>query len=156
MGTTKCRIPLGLFYGHTTLLPNDIPGGLAHGPTPPEVAILTPVNVQTHLSVLSYLLEDIGCRYQLACAKLRRLLEPLLKPEISSIDHISYYLPKGKERNKLGLNNCTDQTILAAYQVNTFTMHICACIYAHVNDSTCGFFNNYYSINQSQTDSSQY
>lgn len=111
MGSTKCRIPLGLFYGHTALLPNDIPS-----PIGGEVRNLSPVNATTHLAVLSHLLEDIGCRYQLACAKLRRLLEPLLKPEISAIDHISYYLPKGKERNKLGLNSSSDQTILCAYQ----------------------------------------
>ena len=122
MGTTKCRIPLGLFYGHTTLLPNDIPASISTTTesSPAEVSILTPVNVATHLSVLSYLLEDIGCRYQLACAKLKRLLEPLLAPEISPIDHISYYLPKGKERNRLGLNSLNDQIILAAYQVRTF------------------------------------
>lgn len=122
MGTTKCRIPIGLFYGHTTVLPSDLPVG-SESPTSPDLAILNPVNISTHLSVLSYLVEDIGCRYQLSCAKLRRLLEPLLKPEISSIDHISYYLPKGKERNKLGLNNNSDQTILASYQVILLTFY---------------------------------
>ncbi|CAG7831421.1 unnamed protein product, partial [Allacma fusca] len=59
---------------------------------------------------------DIGCRYQLACTKLKRLLEHLLKTEISSLDHISFYLPKGKERNQLGLNSHSDQGILLAYQ----------------------------------------
>jgi baculoviral IAP repeat-containing protein 6 len=113
MGTTKCRIPIGLFYGHTTVLPSDVS---CEANITADISILNPVKIQTHLTVLSYLVEDIGCRYQLACTKLRRLLEPLLKPELSSIDHISYYLPKGKERNKLGLNNSTDQTILCAYQ----------------------------------------
>jgi baculoviral IAP repeat-containing protein 6 len=114
MGTTKCRIPLGMFYGHTTVLPNDIRSGST---VPDDVPILNAVNVQANLSVLSYLVEDIGCRYQLACSKLRKLLEPLLKPEISALDHISYYLPKGKERNRLGLNNTSDQVILSSYQV---------------------------------------
>jgi len=26
MSTTKCRIPLGMFYGHTAILPSDIRG----------------------------------------------------------------------------------------------------------------------------------
>ena len=115
MGTTKCRIPVGMFYGHTVVLPSDL-GRTAT--IPPEVQVLSPVNIQSHLSVLASLVEDIGCRYQLACSKLKRLLEPLLKPEISALDHISYYLPKGKERNRLGLNSSADQGILVAYQVH--------------------------------------
>ena len=114
MGTTKCRIPVGMFYGHTVVLPTDI-GRASSVPT--DVPVLTAASVQSHLSVLASLVEDIGCRYQLACSKLKRLLEPLLKPEISALDHISYYLPKGKERNKLGLNTSADQIILVAYQV---------------------------------------
>jgi len=132
MGTTKCRIPLGMFYGHTTVLPSDIRVGTK---VPDYVPVLSPGNIQAHLSVLSYLVEDIGCRYQLACSKLRKLLEPLLKPEISALDHISYYLPKGKERNKLGLNNSSDQVILSSYQV-------CYCIklYDSVVYPTCFSF----------------
>jgi len=115
MGTTKCRIPLGMFYGHSTILPSDLRS--TEGNMPADVAVLSPANVQAHLSVLSYLVEDIGCRYQLACTKLRRLLEPLMKPDISPLDHMSYYLPKGKERNKLGLNTSSDQAVLSSYQV---------------------------------------
>lgn len=33
---------------------------------------------QTQLTVLSSVVEDIGCRYSLACSKLRSLLNPLL------------------------------------------------------------------------------
>ncbi|CAG7720785.1 unnamed protein product [Allacma fusca] len=116
MGTTKCRIPVGMFYGHTVVLPTDLGRASTMANFPPEVTVLSPINIQGHLSVLSSLVEDIGCRYQLACTKLKRLLEPLLKPEISSLDHISFYLPKGKERNKLGLNSHSDQGILLAYQ----------------------------------------
>ncbi|CAL8111027.1 unnamed protein product [Orchesella dallaii] len=114
MGTTRCRIPLGMFYGHSTVLPSDLRS--TEGNTPADVTMLSPTNVQAHLSVLSYLVEDIGCRYQLACTKLRRLLEPLMKPDISRLDHMSYYLPKGKERNKLGLNTSSDQAVLSSYQ----------------------------------------
>lgn len=78
-----------MFYGHTAILPSDIQSGAN---LPEDVAILNPVNVQAHLSVLSYLVEDIGCRYQLACSKLRRLLEPLLKPEISPLGTINFML----------------------------------------------------------------
>ncbi len=84
MGTTKCRIPLGMFYGHSTILPSDLRSNSPESisSVPGDVTVLTPTNVQGHLSVLSYLVEDIGCRYQLACTKLRRLLEPLMKPDI--------------------------------------------------------------------------
>lgn len=110
-----------MFYGHSAILPSDVrscPENSAPNNTSTvDVAVLTSDRVSAHLSVLSYLVEDIGCRYQLACTKLRRLLEPLMKPEISPLDHMSYYLPKGKERNKLGLNSTNDQAVLSAYQV---------------------------------------
>lgn len=116
MGTTKCRIPLGMFYGHTTILSSDLRASSDSASVPNDVTVLTPTSVQTHLSVLSYLIEDIGCRYQLACTKLRRLLESLMKPDMSPLDHMSHYLPKGKERNKLGMQGSQDQAVVSSYQ----------------------------------------
>jgi len=115
MATNKCRIPVGMFYGHSAVLESDFRSEA--GNTPTNIPVLTASNIQAHLTILSYLVEDIGCRYQLACSKLKRLLDPLIKPEITSLDHVTYYLPKGKERSKLGLNNSSDQTILNSYKV---------------------------------------
>jgi len=42
-----------------------------------------------------------------------------MKAELTAIDHISYYLPKGKERNRLGLNSVSDQAVLSSYQVSS-------------------------------------
>lgn len=39
---------------------------------------MTSLAFQTQLTVLSSVVEDIGCRYSLACSKLRSLLNPLL------------------------------------------------------------------------------
>lgn len=65
MGNTKCKIPIGMFYGHTTILPSDLSTSDTNDAG--DICPLSPTNIQAHLSVLSYLVEDIGCRYQLAC-----------------------------------------------------------------------------------------
>ena len=116
--TSKCRIPVGMFYGHSAVLSSDL--RLETIQIPAEVVVLTPDSIHAHLSILSHLVEDIECRYRLACSKLKRLLEPFMKTEISSLDHVTYYLPKGKERTKLGLSSSADQNILSSYQVRIY------------------------------------
>lgn len=70
--SSQCRIPVGAFYGHTLILPWQLQGSL------PPPGIVNKLSAQTQLTVLSSVVEDIGCRYSLACSKLRSLLNPLL------------------------------------------------------------------------------
>ncbi|GAB6020665.1 hypothetical protein CHUAL_003335 [Chamberlinius hualienensis] len=79
MGTTKCRIPMGVFYGYTTVPPwieSDDNVKL-------EQSSESTSKLQVHLNVLCLLLEDIHCRYSLLCDKLQSLLAPFSAAECS-------------------------------------------------------------------------
>ncbi|XP_064112985.1 baculoviral IAP repeat-containing protein 6-like isoform X2 [Macrobrachium nipponense] len=70
--SSQCRIPVGAFYGHTLILPWQMQ------PSQPQLGVVNKITAQTQLTVLGSVVEDIGCRYSLACSKLRSLLNPLL------------------------------------------------------------------------------
>ncbi|XP_069180397.1 baculoviral IAP repeat-containing protein 6 isoform X6 [Procambarus clarkii] len=83
--SSQCRIPVGAFYGHTLILPWQLQPGQPH-PT-----LMNKVSAQTQLTVLGSVVEDIGCRYSLACSKLRSLLNPLLmSPTAPTGPHTSF------------------------------------------------------------------
>ncbi|KAK7067356.1 hypothetical protein SK128_014936 [Halocaridina rubra] len=70
--SSQCRIPVGAFFGHTLILPWQMKPGHSN------LGVVSKVSAQTQLTVLGSVVEDIGCRYSLACSKLRSLLNPLL------------------------------------------------------------------------------
>ncbi|XP_044731226.1 baculoviral IAP repeat-containing protein 6 [Chrysoperla carnea] len=71
MSTTRCKIPIGNFYGHMIVLPEDVVEE-CNSIIPDQYEI----NIQNNY--LLQLLEDINCRYTLSCSKLRDLLDPYL------------------------------------------------------------------------------
>lgn len=87
MSTSRCRIPTGCFYGHLVVLPEDVP---------PEQTVdlhhYITTDLDRHLAVLSKLHEDVGCRYSLACSKLKDLLRPHLMSDTPNACHLSAYM----------------------------------------------------------------
>ncbi|XP_069689782.1 baculoviral IAP repeat-containing protein 6 isoform X2 [Periplaneta americana] len=109
MSTTRCKIPVGSFYGHIVILPGECYSEKS------EVQGLSETNIQAQLTVLSALFEDIHCRYSLACAKLHEFLTPLLTSEIPNVVHMHHYLQKGRDIEKY-YPSPEGQKILSAYQ----------------------------------------
>lgn len=111
MSTTRCRIPVGYFYGHLIVLPEE------GAPDQAQSSSSTIVNdLENQLNVLSMLLEDVNCRYSLACSKLKDLLHPLLTSGISNTSHLSTYMNIMKEGVST-TNNSENAKIFNAYQV---------------------------------------
>ncbi|CAL4062959.1 unnamed protein product, partial [Meganyctiphanes norvegica] len=75
--SSQCRIPVGAFYGHSLILPWQLHPTQIQA-SHPHIGLINKHSAQTQLTVLSSVVEDIGCRYSLACSKLRSLLQPLL------------------------------------------------------------------------------
>ncbi|XP_071454170.1 dual E2 ubiquitin-conjugating enzyme/E3 ubiquitin-protein ligase BIRC6 [Hetaerina americana] len=110
MSTTRCKIPVGSFYGHIVLLPGD------SYTEKNDSIVLQEYNIKAQLSILSALFEDIHCRYSLACARLQDLLDPLLASETPNVVHMHTYLQRKRDIDK-GLPLSDDaQKITSAYQ----------------------------------------
>ncbi|XP_039282031.1 baculoviral IAP repeat-containing protein 6 isoform X3 [Nilaparvata lugens] len=107
MSTTKCKIPIGSFFGHMVLLPGE-----DYAEKTSLVQNMTEENTQNQIQVLSALFEDVQCRYSLACSKLENLVTPLLSSESPNVGHMYNYLHKVKETT----NNLETQKITTAYQ----------------------------------------
>ncbi|XP_072390491.1 dual E2 ubiquitin-conjugating enzyme/E3 ubiquitin-protein ligase BIRC6 [Diabrotica undecimpunctata] len=111
MSTVRCRIPLGYFYGHITVMPDEIC---------PDIAQTSTNNAPTsdldkQLEILSKLFEDISCRYSLACSKLKELLQPFIVSDMKNAAHLATYMNILKDRNGTG-NNAEHNKIFGAYQ----------------------------------------
>lgn len=67
------------------------------------------------------MLEDIHCRYALACSRLRELLSPLLQAETPNAAHMHCYLQRTRDMDRqLSFNlDSTNQKVFSAYQVCT-------------------------------------
>ncbi|XP_063222017.1 baculoviral IAP repeat-containing protein 6 isoform X2 [Bacillus rossius redtenbacheri] len=109
MNTTRCKIPVGSFYGHVVVLPGEGDSESC------SVQGISDSNMQTQLMLLSALFEDTHCRYSLACAKLQDLLSPLLNAETPNVVNMYHYLQKDKEIDKM-YPSADTQKILVAYQ----------------------------------------
>lgn len=112
MSTMRCRIPLGYFYGHIVVLPEEVPQELA-----PNVLQLSCTDLEKQLNILSKLFEDISCRYSLACSKLKELLHPFLIADMKNVLHLYTYMDISKDR-MLGITNVEHSKIFNAYQVS--------------------------------------
>ncbi|CAH1128208.1 unnamed protein product [Ceutorhynchus assimilis] len=114
MTTTRCRIPLGYFYGHVVILPEEIPN---------DINIKPPVtDYEKNLTVLSKLLEDISCRYSLACSKLKDYLQPFLVADMKNTIHLSAYINILKNKG-LNVTNPEHNKILTAYHETLAYQH---------------------------------
>lgn len=110
MSTSRCKIPIGYFYGHLIVLPEDIP--------PEQSADLKNIittDLDKHLSVLSKLYEDVSCRYSLACSKLKDLLHPYLMSDIPNSSHLSAYMNIIRDKGSC-VTDVENSKIFTAYQ----------------------------------------
>ncbi|KAK4884383.1 hypothetical protein RN001_000654 [Aquatica leii] len=110
MSTTRCRIPVGYFYGHLIVLPEEV--GVDQ--IQMSSSAIT-VDLENQLNVLSMLLEDVNCRYSLACSKLKDLLHPFLTSGITNASHLSAYMNIMKE-SVTNTTNSENSKVFAAYQ----------------------------------------
>lgn len=85
--STRCRIPIGQFFGHILVLDHD---GYAD-PIMKYIRSKT-VNLAGQMRALGALYEDVRCRYALAASKLQQLLEPLADGQLSNVAHMQSYL----------------------------------------------------------------
>uniref|UniRef100_T1IPT5 Dual E2 ubiquitin-conjugating enzyme/E3 ubiquitin-protein ligase BIRC6 n=1 Tax=Strigamia maritima TaxID=126957 RepID=T1IPT5_STRMM len=107
MSTTRCRIPIGMFFGHTFILPWE---DKTRSEDAGNIHEQTEAQLQPQLTALSSLLEDIHCRYSLSCDKLFNLLSPLVPTEYDSVSHTHFYLHREKDKPSE-----EDQRIITAY-----------------------------------------
>lgn len=112
MTTIKCKIPIGSFFGHTMILPGEC------GPENALIPMLSDSSLQAQISVLGSLLEDIHCRYALACSRLRELLSPLLQAETPNAAHMYCYLQRARDMDRqISFNlDTSNQKVFSAYQ----------------------------------------
>lgn len=92
MSATRCRLPMGSFYGHVVILDKDSYAD------PVMKLVKSKMNyIKTQLKVLNAFYEDTHCRYCLSSSKLSELLQPLLKSDNSNMSHMQSYLNHIKE-----------------------------------------------------------
>ncbi|XP_058461839.1 baculoviral IAP repeat-containing protein 6 isoform X2 [Malaya genurostris] len=94
MSATRCRIPMGSFYGHIVILDRECYGD-------PVMKYLKnkKSNLPAQVKILKALYEDVHCRYCLSSSKLMDLLQPLINSESSNIAHMQAFLNRIKENN---------------------------------------------------------
>ncbi|KAJ8958619.1 hypothetical protein NQ318_016341 [Aromia moschata] len=117
MSTIRCRIPLGYFYGHIVVLPEEVPPDLAQ-----NSMSLCSGDLEKQLNILSKLFEDISCRYSLACSKLKELLHPFLVADMKNAVHLSTYMNIMKDKN-MNVNNVEHNKVFNAYQETITYQH---------------------------------
>jgi baculoviral IAP repeat-containing protein 6 len=95
MSATRCKLPMGSFYGHVVILDKDSYAD------PVMKFIHSKKNyLKGQLKVLNALYEDTHCRYCLSSSKLSELLQPLLKNDNSNMSHMQSYLNRLKETDE--------------------------------------------------------
>ncbi|CAH0383910.1 unnamed protein product [Bemisia tabaci] len=93
MSMTKCKIPVGSFFGHIVVLPDETYAESCSSSAPAADEL----KINNQLNVLNSILENIQCRYALCCAKLKEYLNPLISVEPPNILHMHQYFNKVKE-----------------------------------------------------------
>ncbi|KAK3576772.1 hypothetical protein CHS0354_014586 [Potamilus streckersoni] len=109
-GTTRSRIPIGAFYGHSYILPWEWNSGSDQvgGTTSCQLDLTTQSQLLTQLGSFLSLQEDIQCRYSLSRTRLENLLSQTDSYHYTT-SHTQYYLQRGKK------NNDEDNNIIQAY-----------------------------------------
>ncbi|XP_012256631.2 baculoviral IAP repeat-containing protein 6 isoform X2 [Athalia rosae] len=102
MSTTRCKIPLGMFYGHMVVLPGEDYFELNTSYDRQDNTMDTAVHpsIESQCSILSALAEDVQCRFSLATERLKGLLDPLLCTETPNVIHMQHYLHQSKSSNE--------------------------------------------------------
>ncbi|KMZ04446.1 baculoviral IAP repeat-containing protein 6 isoform X6 [Drosophila simulans] len=119
MSTTKCKIPLGRFFGHPVLLEHD-----GYGDQLMKYIKHPTHSLQSQIKSLNALYEDVHCRYSLASSKLMDLLAPMRNSELSNVAHLQAFINKQREEELSGLENNNkvvslyDECMLLQYQIN--------------------------------------
>ncbi|XP_054725362.1 baculoviral IAP repeat-containing protein 6 isoform X3 [Anastrepha obliqua] len=118
MSATKCKIPIGSFYGHAVALEHD-----AYGDSLLRFMKQPPQNIQTQIKALTSLYEDVHCRYSLASCKLIELLTPILNCEMSNVAHMQAFIHKQREDEANAVDNSKvvtiyEECILLQHQIN--------------------------------------
>ena len=104
--TTRSRIPIGSFYGHTFIFPwEKEPSTVSTEDTTESAAhsvILSQLNIYTAL------LEEVQCRYSLACKNLVSLLSAAENNSAGQAHYLQFFLKRGKRTDE-------DNRIIQAY-----------------------------------------
>uniref|UniRef100_A0A4W3K7A1 Dual E2 ubiquitin-conjugating enzyme/E3 ubiquitin-protein ligase BIRC6 n=1 Tax=Callorhinchus milii TaxID=7868 RepID=A0A4W3K7A1_CALMI len=111
-GSTNARakIPLGLYYGHTYILPWESEIKLIHDPLRGESDSASQPEMEQQLTMMVALQEDIQCRYNLACHRLETLLQNIDLPPLNSANNAQYFLRKPDKAVE------EDSKVFSAYQ----------------------------------------
>ena len=125
MTTTRCKIPLGMFYGHMIVLPGEDYSEAKSSASAPTINSdgTAQSSIGTQCTILSALAEDVQCRFSLATERLKALLDPLLCTETPNVMHMQHYLcrVKGSTENK----EQPSVKILSTYRVSFIRLSIC-------------------------------
>uniref|UniRef100_A0A8C4Q1J4 Dual E2 ubiquitin-conjugating enzyme/E3 ubiquitin-protein ligase BIRC6 n=1 Tax=Eptatretus burgeri TaxID=7764 RepID=A0A8C4Q1J4_EPTBU len=106
----RAKVPLGLYYGHTYILPWEPEGHAAgEGPGLPSSVNGQP-EVEQQLATLLALQEDFQFRYNLACHRLELLLQAVDLPPLSSAAGGHHFLLRPERAVR------DDTRVCAAYQ----------------------------------------
>uniref|UniRef100_UPI00358FA005 baculoviral IAP repeat-containing protein 6 n=1 Tax=Myxine glutinosa TaxID=7769 RepID=UPI00358FA005 len=106
----RAKVPLGLYYGHTYILPWEPEGHAAgEGPGLPSSLNGQP-EVEQQLATLLALQEDFQFRYNLACHRLELLLQAVDLPPLSSAAGGHHFLLRPERAVR------DDTRVCAAYQ----------------------------------------
>nr|XP_014092668.2 baculoviral IAP repeat-containing protein 6 isoform X3 [Bactrocera oleae] len=118
MSATKCKIPIGSFYGHAVVLEHD-----GYGDSLLRFMKQPAQNIQAQIKALTSLYEDVHCRYSLASCKLIELLTPILNCEMSNVAHMQAFIHKQREEDANTVDNSKvvtiyEECILLQHQIN--------------------------------------
>lgn len=110
MSATKCKIPIGSFYGHAVVLEHD-----GYGDSLLRFMKQPAQNIQAQIKALTSLYEDVHCRYSLASCKLIELLTPILNCEMSNVAHMQAFIHKQREEDA---NTVDNSKVVTIYEVS--------------------------------------
>ncbi|KAM7359256.1 BIR repeat containing ubiquitin-conjugating enzyme isoform 2-T2 [Cochliomyia hominivorax] len=99
MSSTKCKIPLGSFFGHIVILESD-----GYGDILLDYMNTNSQNIEAQINALHSLYEDVHCRYSLASCKLLDLLTPLLNADVSNVAHMQAFINKQRSDDDASYN----------------------------------------------------
>ncbi|ESP03095.1 hypothetical protein LOTGIDRAFT_157060, partial [Lottia gigantea] len=121
-GTTRSRIPIGSFFGHSYILPWEWKANLDNQSSTvtsstSQLEAQSQSQLLSHLSMFIALQEDLQCRYSLARTRLESLLTSVHDSQSAS-SHIQYYLHKQTKDDDSGILQSYNDCIQLQLQYN--------------------------------------
>ncbi|XP_045481363.1 baculoviral IAP repeat-containing protein 6 [Harmonia axyridis] len=110
MSTTRCRIPIGFFYGHMVLKSDELSNEVNS-----SVKTSTPNDIEKHLANLSKIFEDVSCRYSISCSKLKDTLQGFIVADVKNASHLLSYMNTMKEKSS-SLYSLEHNKVFQAYR----------------------------------------